>query len=73
MTIMSLGTHQSTSGHEGCEFAVGSREEARKIVEYANGFFSILAEWSRAKAPSSVNDTDKSATLGEHGEVRHDR
>ena len=50
-----------------------SREDARQIVENVTGFFSILAEWSRAEAPDPATDTDKSATPGEHGEVRHDR
>ncbi len=50
-----------------------SREDARQIVENVTGFFSILAEWSRAEAPDPANDTNKSATPDGHGEVRHDR
>ena len=73
MTILSLDAHQSTSGHEGCEFAVGSREDARRTVENVTGFFSNLAEWSRVEASDPVNGSDKSATLSENGKVRHDR
>jgi hypothetical protein len=36
-----------------------SREDARQIVENVTGFFSVLAEWSRAEMPSSANDTGK--------------
>ena len=46
-----------------------SREDARQIVENVTGFFSILAEWSRAEPPGSANDRGKP---GKHGEVRHD-
>ena len=30
-----------------------SREDARQIAENVTGFFSILAEWSRAKMPDA--------------------
>jgi hypothetical protein len=36
------------------------------------GFFSVLAEWSRAEIPSPASDTGKPDT-SEHGEVHHDR
>jgi hypothetical protein len=34
-------------------------EDARQIAENVTGFFSVLAEWSRAEMPSSANDTGK--------------
>jgi hypothetical protein len=36
-----------------------SREDARQIAENVIGFFSVLAEWSRAEMPSPANDTGK--------------
>ena len=39
-----------------------SREDARQIVANVTGFFSVLAEWSRAEMPSPANDTAKPAT-----------
>ena len=33
-----------------------SREDARQIAENVTGFFSVLAEWSRAEIPSPAND-----------------
>ncbi len=50
-----------------------SREDARQIVENVTGFFSILAEWSRAKSSEPANDTNKSGDADSNGEVRHDR
>lgn len=49
-----------------------SQEDARQIVENVTGFFSILAEWSRAEMPVPANDTDKPVTPSEHDEVHHD-
>ena len=49
-----------------------SREDARQIAENVTGFFSVLAEWSRAEMPVPANDTGKPAA-SENGEVRHDR
>jgi hypothetical protein len=47
-----------------------SREDARQIAENVAGFFSTLAEWSRADVPA--NDTDQpDASNGE--EARCDR
>ena len=49
-----------------------SGEDARQIAANVTGFFSILAEWSRAEIPSPANDSrkpDPSEKLG----VRHDR
>ena len=49
-----------------------SGEDARQIAANVTGFFSILAEWSRAEIPSPANDArkpDPSEKLG----VRHDR
>jgi hypothetical protein len=46
-----------------------SREDARRFAENVTGFFSLLAEWSRAEGPSqaagknaenSLVDTDRS-------------
>ena len=49
-----------------------SREDARQIVENMTGFFSVLAEWSRAELPSPANDTGTS-DASENREARHDR
>ena len=49
-----------------------SQDDARQIVENVTGFFSILAEWSRAEMPVPANDTTRPATPGEHDEVHHD-
>ena len=48
------------------------REDARQIAENITGFFSVLAEWSRAELPSAANDT-RAADASENGEARHDR
>ena len=51
-----------------------SREDARQIVENVTGFFSILAEWSRAELPEPANDTGNSSVETDgNGEARHDR
>jgi len=34
-----------------------SREDARQMAQNVTGFFSILAEWSRAQTPVPANDT----------------
>ena len=49
-----------------------SREDVRQIAANVTGFFSVLAEWSRAEMPSPANDTGKADVL-ESGEARHDR
>ncbi len=49
-----------------------SREDARQIIENLTGFFSILAEWTRAEMPESANDICKSAVTSDD-EARHDR
>jgi hypothetical protein len=49
-----------------------SREDARQISENITGFFSILAEWSRAEVPTPANDTGK-PVASDNEEVRHDR
>ena len=49
-----------------------SRENARQIAANVSGFFSVLAEWSRAEMPSPANDTGK-ADASENGEAHHDR
>jgi len=46
-----------------------SPEGARQIAENVTGFFSILAEWSRAEIPVPANDTTTPCTSGA-GEVR---
>ena len=44
-----------------------SRDDARQIIENVSGFFSTLAEWAKADAPSSC-------AAGAHAsEVHHDR
>jgi hypothetical protein len=49
-----------------------SREDARQIAANVSGFFSVLAEWSRAEMPSPANDVGK-PDASESGEVRDDR
>jgi hypothetical protein len=49
-----------------------SPEDARQIAANVTGFFSVLAEWSRAEMPSSANDTGK-ADASKNGEGRRDR
>ena len=48
-------------------------EDARQITESFTGFFSLLAEWSRAEMPRPANDdiNKRSASLTE--EARRDR
>ncbi len=50
-----------------------SREDVRQIVENVTGFFSILAEWSRAEMPKPANDTGRSGDTDGNGEMHHDR
>ena len=50
-----------------------SREDARQIVENVTGFFSILAEWSRAELAEPANDTGKPGDADNGGEARYDR
>ena len=47
-------------------------EDARQIAENVTGFFSVLAEWSRAEMPTPANDAGKPAA-SDGKEVRHDR
>ena len=49
-----------------------SREDARQIAANVSGFFSVLAEWSRAEMRSPANDAGK-PDASESGEVRDDR
>jgi hypothetical protein len=49
-----------------------NREEPRQITANVTGFFSELAEWSRAEMPSPANDAG-SPDASEIGEARHDR
>jgi hypothetical protein len=49
-----------------------SSEDARQIAENVAGFFSVLAEWSRADMPAPANDTNDSGT-SQNGWVSHDR
>jgi hypothetical protein len=49
-----------------------SREDARQIAENVTGFFTILAEWSRAEMPIPANDTGKPAA-SDSREARHER
>jgi hypothetical protein len=48
-----------------------SREDARQIAENVTGFFSILAEWSRAEIRVPANDTTKPFT-SDASEVQHE-
>ena len=47
-------------------------EDARQIAENVTGFFSILAEWSRAEMPAPANDTGK-PIASDNKEADHDR
>ena len=49
-----------------------TNEDARQIAENVTGFFSILAEWSRAEMPTPANDAGK-PVASNNKEVRHDR
>jgi hypothetical protein len=46
-----------------------SREDARQIAENITGFFSVLADWSRAEMPSPANDTGKRAASNMNAET----
>jgi hypothetical protein len=46
-----------------------SREDARQIIENITGFFSILAEWSRAEMLSPLNDAG-TIVASDNGEAR---
>ena len=48
-----------------------TREDARQIAANVTGFFSLLAEWSRAEMPSPANDAGK-PDASEGREARHD-
>ena len=41
-----------------------SREDARQITANITGFFSVLAEWSRAEIPSPANDAGEIQPTG---------
>jgi hypothetical protein len=49
-----------------------SREDARQIATNVTGFFSVLAEWSRAEMPSSANHAGKPSASNTK-EAPHDR
>ena len=49
-----------------------SREDARQIAANVSGFFSVLAEWSRAEMQSPANDAGR-PDGSENGEAGHDR
>jgi chemotaxis regulatin CheY-phosphate phosphatase CheZ len=49
-----------------------SSDDARQIAENIAGFFSVLAEWSRAEMPSPANDTNKTDS-SESEEASHGR
>jgi hypothetical protein len=49
-----------------------SREDARQIAANVTGFFSVLAEWSRAEIPVPANDPDAPA-VSEPTEAQHER
>jgi hypothetical protein len=49
-----------------------SREEARQTAANVTGFFTVLAEWSRAEMPTPANDAGK-PVASDDKEVRHDR
>ena len=49
-----------------------NRDEAKQIAANVTGFFSILAEWSRAELPVPANDNTNGSTPDDGG-VRYDR
>lgn len=49
-----------------------SREDVRQITENVTGFFTILAEWSRAEMPQPANDGGEPVASAS-GEARHER
>ena len=49
-----------------------THKDARQISENITGFFSIIAEWSRAEVPTPANDTGK-PVASDNEEVRDDR
>jgi hypothetical protein len=49
-----------------------SREDARPITENITGFFTILAEWSRAERLAASNDNNAQVPPN-GGEASHDR
>ena len=49
-----------------------NRDEAKQIAANVTGFFSILAEWSRAELPVPANDNTNGSTPDDE-RVRHDR
>lgn len=49
-----------------------SRDEAKQIAAGVTGFFSVLAEWSRADFPGPANHNGDTAASGDEG-VRDDR
>ena len=57
---------QPRLGRELCD------DDATQIKENVVGFFSILAEWSRAEMPAPANDTGKPHAPGGEG-PRHAR
>ena len=48
-----------------------SREDARQIAANVTGFFSALAEWSRAERPTPANDPGVPA-VSEPTEAQHE-
>jgi hypothetical protein len=49
-----------------------SREDARQIAANMTGFFSVLAEWSRAARPTPANDPGVPA-VSKPTEAQHER
>ena len=49
-----------------------SREDARQIAANVTGFFSVLAEWSRAERPVPANDSG-APTLSESTGAQNER
>ena len=47
-----------------------SRDEAKQIAANVTGFFSVLAEWSRADMPDPANDNGDAATSDRRGGAR---
>jgi hypothetical protein len=52
-------TRQVWQPRLGCDL---NGEDARQIAENVTGFFTILAEWSRAEVAISANDNDARQT-----------
>ena len=69
MTNRFEDTREVWKSRSGCEV---SSDEAKQIVANVTGFFSVLAEWSRAQASDQTHHSTENSTSKEK-EARDDR